>query len=166
MAPGQPGRPARLSRGRQRHAEYPRLVFERKRTLGEIVLEYGSTNPVEGSNVQPAAGVWTPGRSGPTASFPGRRSAIADSWKQADELALFYPHPAKTAWPNRSRAARADSVDPPQVLSPRPAGRRVFDALVAIARRPRWAVGQQVRAALKLAGTRERVALPRRSTRE
>ena len=36
------------------------LVFERKRTLGEIVLEYGSNNPVEGSNVQPAALV--PGR--------------------------------------------------------------------------------------------------------
>ena len=34
---------------------YPRLVFERKRTFGEIVLEYGSTNPIEGSNLQPVA---------------------------------------------------------------------------------------------------------------
>ena len=40
--------------------DYPPLVFERKRTLGEIVLEYGSTNSVEGSNVQPARLV--PGR--------------------------------------------------------------------------------------------------------
>src|SRR4029077_11602185 len=34
---------------------YPRLVFERKRVLGEIVLEYGSTNSIDGSNVQPVA---------------------------------------------------------------------------------------------------------------
>ena len=34
-------------------SSYPLHVFERKRALGEIVVEYGSTNPVEGSNVQP-----------------------------------------------------------------------------------------------------------------
>ena len=40
-------------------------------------------------------GAWMPGRWGPTASSPGRRSGTADSWKRADELALFYPHPAQ-----------------------------------------------------------------------
>ncbi|HEX3450566.1 MAG TPA: fibronectin type III domain-containing protein, partial [Isosphaeraceae bacterium] len=34
---------------------YPLLVMDRKRTWGQIVVEYGSTNPVEGSNLQPVA---------------------------------------------------------------------------------------------------------------
>ena len=82
-------------------------------------------------------GAWTPGRWAPTASSLADRSGTSDSWKQADELALFYPHPAQDQ-PGRPAArhnARADSVDPPQVLSPRPAGRGVSDALVAVARR-------------------------------
>ena len=76
--------------------EYPRLVFERKRTLGEIVLEYGSTNPVEGSNVQPVAwclDAWSLGADG---VIPWQTVGNSDSWNQADELALFYPHPAKS----------------------------------------------------------------------
>ena len=53
--------------------KYPRLVFERKRPLGEIVLEYGSTNSVEGSNVQPVGwclDAWSLGADG---VYPGRR---------------------------------------------------------------------------------------------
>ena len=76
---------------------YPRLVFERKRTLGEIVLEYGSTNPVESSNVQPAGwcvDAWSLGTDG---IIPWQTVGTADSWKRADELALFYPHPSENA---------------------------------------------------------------------
>ena len=89
---------------------YPRLVFDRKRTLGEIVLEYGSTNPVEGSNVQPVGwciDAWSMGTDG---IIPWQTVGNADSWKQADELALFYPHPANAPADRRqtepSRACR------------------------------------------------------------
>ena len=70
---------------------YPRLVFDRKRTLGEIVLEYGSTNPVEGSNLQPVAwclDAWSLGADG---VIPWQTVGNAESWNQADELSLFYP---------------------------------------------------------------------------
>ena len=71
--------------------EYPRLVFDRKRALGEIVLEYGSTNPVEGSNVQPVGwclDAWSLGTDG---VIPWQTVGNADSWERADELSLFYP---------------------------------------------------------------------------
>ena len=70
---------------------YPRLVFDRKRALGEIVLEYGSTNPVEGSNLQPVGwclDAWSLGADG---VIPWQTVGNADSWERADELSLFYP---------------------------------------------------------------------------
>ena len=72
---------------------YPRLVFERKRAFGEIVLEYGSTNPVEGSNLQPVGwclDAWSLGADG---VLPWQTVGNAESWEQADELSLFYPAP-------------------------------------------------------------------------
>ena len=84
---------------------------------------------------------------------PWQTVGNAESWNQADELSLFYP--ARERLDDHHCRARANSVDPAQGLSPRPAGRRVPDALVATKNEPRWAVGQQVRAALKLAGTRQ-----------
>jgi hypothetical protein len=78
---------------------YPRLVFERKRSLGEIVLEYGSTNPVEGSNVQPAGwclDVWSLGGD---AVVPWQTIGDAGSWDRADELSLFYPGRGRAAVP-------------------------------------------------------------------
>ena len=80
--------------------EYPRLVFDRKRAFGEIVLEYGSTNPVEGSNLHPVGwclDAWAMGTDG---ILPWQTIGNDDSWKQADELALFYPgRPAGRAVP-------------------------------------------------------------------
>ena len=143
---------------------YPRLVFDRKRTLGEIVLEYGSTNPVEGSNLQPVGwclDAWSLGTDG---VIPWQTIGNADSWERADELSLFYPARARTRGQrgsNRSDAGGglADPVDPAQGVSPRPAGRGVPDALVTWRNQPRWAVGRQVRAALNLAGTRQGTGL-------
>jgi len=135
---------------------YPRLVFERKRVLGEIVLEYGSTNPVEGSNVQPVGwclDAWSLGADG---IIPWQTVGTADSWQQADELSLFYP--------GRGGSNRADSnaVPPPPIPSIRlKAFRRgqqdveYLELWSRLRNQPRWAVGQQVRAALKLAGTRQ-----------
>ncbi|MHB1556522.1 MAG: hypothetical protein ACYC61_03460 [Isosphaeraceae bacterium] len=74
--------------------KYPRLVFDRKARLGEIVLEYGSTNPVEGSNLQPVGwclDAWSMGTDG---IVPWQTIGSADSWKRADELSLFYPSPS------------------------------------------------------------------------
>ena len=75
--------------------QYPRLVFDRKRMFGEIVLEYGSTNPVEGSNLQPVGwclDAWSLGTDG---VLPWQTIGNDDSWQRADELSLFYPGAAR-----------------------------------------------------------------------
>jgi hypothetical protein len=136
---------------------YPRLVFERKRTLGEIVLEYGSANAVESSNVQPVGwcvDTWSMGADG---IIPWQTVGTADSWKRADELALFYPHPLKTG---PSGKANGKSLLPiPSIrLKAYRRGQQDVEYLTLWSQlhgEPRWAVGQRVRAALKLAGTRQ-----------
>ena len=136
--------------------EYPRLVLDRKRSFGEIVLEYGSTNSVEGSNVQPAAwclDAWSLGTDG---VLPWQTVGNSGSWKQADELALFYPHPAQDQ-PGRT-AARPLAPIPSIRLKSYRRGQQDVEYLTLWSQlhsQPRWAVGQQVRAALKLAGTRQ-----------
>src|SRR5262249_19061951 len=72
---------------------YPRLVFERKRAYGEIVFEYGTTNPIEESNVQPVAWCLDAYSLGADGVIPWQTVGTEDSWKRADELALFYPDP-------------------------------------------------------------------------
>ena len=106
--------------------EYPRLVFDRKRALGEIVVEYGGTNPVTASNLQPVSwslDAWTLGADG---VLPWQTVGNAESWRKGDELALFYPLPG--------HEGRRHSVGPSQGLPPRPAGCRVPDALGTPAR--------------------------------
>jgi hypothetical protein len=136
---------------------YPGLVFERKRTLGEIVLEYGSTNPVESSNVQPLAwclDTWSLGADG---IIPWQTVGNADSWNKADELALFYPAlgtPAAAV--TRSNAAGAPI--PSIRLKAYRRGQQDVEYLTLWSQsraEPRWAVGAQVRAALGLAGKRQ-----------
>jgi hypothetical protein len=128
---------------------YPRLVFERKRALGEIVLEYGSTSPVEGSNLQPAAwcvDVWSLGADG---VVPWQTVGNVDSWNHADELALFYP---------AQRAGPQSGPVPSIRLKAYRRGQQDVEYLTLwsqLRNEPRWAVGQQARAALKLAGTRQ-----------
>jgi hypothetical protein len=63
---------------------YPRLVFERQRMFGEIVLEYGSTNPLEASNLQPVGwclDAWSMGADG---IIPWHTVGNAQSWERAD----------------------------------------------------------------------------------
>ncbi len=128
---------------------YPRLVFERKQTLGEIVLEYGSTNPIEGSNVQPVAwclDAWSLGADG---VVPWQTVGNAESWQHANELSLFYP----------ARGAEPDAGPIPSIrLKAYRRGQQDVEYLTLwsqLRNEPRWAVGQQVRAALKLAGKRQ-----------
>jgi hypothetical protein len=137
--------------------DYPRLVFERKRTLGEIILEYGSTNSVDGSNVQPLAwclDAWSMGTDG---IVPWQTVGTSDSWKQADELALFYPQSAKDS-PGRRGPAKTLAPIPSIRLKSYRRGQQDVEYLTLWSQlhdQPRRAVGQEVRRALKLAGTRQ-----------
>jgi hypothetical protein len=137
--------------------EYPRLVFERKRTLGEIVLEYGSSNAIEGSNVQPAAwcvDAWSLGADG---VIPWQTVGSSNSWKKADELALFYPHPAEDG-PGPTEPGTKPTPIPSVRLKSYRRGEQDIEYLMLwsqLHKEPRWAVGQAVRAALQLAGKRQ-----------
>src|SRR5262249_49346403 len=71
--------------------QYRRTVLDRKEREGQLVIEYGSTNPLERSNLQPVAwsiDAWSLGADG---VLPWQTIGTENSWKQADELALFYP---------------------------------------------------------------------------
>ena len=89
--------------------QYPRLVFDRKRRLGEIVVEYGGTNPVQGSNLQPVTwslDAWSLGADG---VLPWQTIGTAESWQKGDELSLFY---------FRRRAAPGDPERPGARVEP------------------------------------------------
>jgi hypothetical protein len=133
--------------------QYPRLVFDRKKLLGEIVLEYGSTNPIEDSNLQPVAwciDVWSLGADG---VVPWQTVGNAKSWDRADALALFYP----------DRLAGVQALPIPSIrLKAYRRGQQDVEYLTLWSQghnEPRWAVGQAVRAQLKLAGTRQATGL-------
>lgn len=71
--------------------EYLAMVMERKGRLDQVVIEYGGTNSIDESNVQPVAwciDAWTLGLDG---VLPWQTVGTDDSWKTADELSLFYP---------------------------------------------------------------------------
>jgi len=57
------------------------------------VVEYGDTNPVQASNLQPVG--WTPDvwSLGADGVLPWQTIGTARSWQQGDELSLFYPLP-------------------------------------------------------------------------
>ncbi len=132
--------------------QYPRLVFDRKRSLGEIVLEYGSTNPVEGSNLQPVGWCLDSWSLGTDGIIPWQTIGTDDSWEKADELALFYP--------NRGRGR--GGVIPSIRLKAYRRGQQDVEYLTlwaSLQKEPRWAVGRQVRAALDLVGDRHGTGL-------
>jgi hypothetical protein len=142
---------------------YPRLVFERKRASGEIVLEYGSTNPVEGSNLQPVGwclDAWSLGADG---VIPWQTVGTLESWDKADELALLYPYPGRARPLVRSKnRPDATALPPPPIPSIRlkayRRGQQDVEYLTlwsSLRNQPRWAVGPQARALLNLAGTRQ-----------
>jgi hypothetical protein len=140
---------------------YPELVFERKRSFGQIVLEYGSTNPVESSNFQPVGwclDAWSLGADG---VIPWQTVGTPESWERADELALFYPargRPAARGRRGPGAAASGVAAAIPSIrLKAYRRGQQDVEYLAIwsrLHREPRWAVGNQLRAALKLAGTR------------
>lgn len=127
---------------------YHRLVMDRKAANGEIVLEYGGSNPIEESNMQ-AVGwsldSWSLGSDG---VLPWQTIGNDDSWRRADPLALFYP--GRTAGERepipsiRLKAYRRGQQDV-----------EYLSLLAQVKNEPRWAVGQSVRQALHLSGRRK-----------
>lgn len=124
---------------------YRPMVLERKERLGHVLFEYGSTNPIEESNLQPAAwtlDLWTLGADG---VLPWQTIGEAGSWTKADELSLFYPgHDGGPPVPSvRLKAYRRGQQDVEYLT--------LFSQTTGS---PRWAVASQVRETLKLAGER------------
>lgn len=130
--------------------KYRRQVLDRRAGFGETVVEYGTSNRPDQSNIQPAAwcvDAWALGIDG---VLPWQTIGNDQSWKQGDELSLFYP-------------PRGDQPGPvPSVrLKAYRRGQQDVEYLSLATERlglPRWEVGQQVRQALGLDGTSARGA--------
>jgi hypothetical protein len=143
--------------------QYPRLVFDRKRRFGEIVVEYGGTNPVHASNLQPVGwslDAWTLGADG---VLPWQTIGTARSWQQGDELSLFYPlqddgraagRVTRTTKPHGAELGVVPSIR----LKAYRRGQQDVEYLTLWSRQcgqPRDTVAQLVRSALHLAGSRQ-----------
>ena len=124
---------------------YRRIVMDRKEAERQIVVEYGSANPVEESNMQ-AVGwsldAWALGTDG---VLPWQTVGRGDSWKSADTLSLLYPgrlspDPVPSV---RLKAFRRGQQDV-----------EYLTLLALTTGEPRWAVGRRVREALALSGER------------
>jgi hypothetical protein len=125
---------------------YPRIVFDRKQSEGQIVLEYGSTNPVEESNMQPLGwclDAWSRGTDG---VVPWQTVGRGESWQRGDRLSLFYPGKAAGAPPVASVRLKAYRRGQQDV--------EYLTLLSQFMGAPRWALGQRVREALRLAPER------------
>jgi hypothetical protein len=125
---------------------YPRIVFDRKRSEVQIVLEYGSTNPVEESNMQPLGwclDAWSRGTDG---VVPWQTVGRGESWQRGDRLSLFYPGKAVGAAPVASVRLKAYRRGQQDV--------EYLTLLSQLTGQPRWAMGQRVREALRLSAER------------
>ncbi len=125
---------------------YQRMVMDRKEATGEIVVEYGNSNGVEGSNTQPvgwAVDAWTRGADG---VLPWQTLGTDHSWKTADSLALFYPGRGASEVPVPSIRLKAYRRGQQDV--------EYLTLLSQVANVPRGLVGERVRAALHLTAAR------------
>jgi hypothetical protein len=125
--------------------EYRRIVLDRKADEGQVVVEYGSSNAIEESNMQPVGwclDAWSLGVDG---VLPWQTIGRAESWSTADPLSLFYP--------SRDGGGPSPSIR----LKAYRRGQQDVEYLTLLGQlggEPRWAVGQRIREELKLAGER------------
>jgi len=123
--------------------KYRRMILDRQRRNGMVIFEYGSSNPIEASNVQPAGwcvSAWCLGADG---VLPWQTIGNAGSWATADELSLFYPG---------NNVARAEPVPSVRLKAYR-RGQQDVEYLMLLTQAlnaPRWAVGQAVQEQLRL----------------
>jgi hypothetical protein len=126
---------------------YHRMVLDRKEANGELVMEYGNTNPLTDANTQPLGwciDAWALGCDG---VLPWQTVGRVSSWTKADPLALFYPGRTADREPIpsvRLKAYRRGQQDVEYLM-----------LLTQVLKQPRWAIGQRVREALRLAGIRK-----------
>ena len=125
--------------------QYPDLVLDRKRALGEIVLEYGSTNAIDASNYQPVGWCLDVFSRGADGVIPWQTVGTDDSWHHADTLSLFYPIKGSPPAPSiRLKAYRRGQQDVEYLA-----------LLAHETKRPRWAYREIVTKALKSEGARQ-----------
>jgi len=127
---------------------YPRHVLDRAKTNRELVVEYGTSNRLDQSNLQPLAWCidsWTLGING---VLPWQTIGNKDSWSKGDELSLFYP--------------ALDSEDKSPIPSIRlksyRRGQQDVEYLELLRQKlnlPRWAIGDWVRNTLPWQARRE-----------
>jgi hypothetical protein len=117
---------------------YHRLVIDRRQRFGQILLDYGTTNPVADSNVSPAGWCWDSWTLGSDGIIPWQTIGRPESWRQDDQLALFYPGEAvglKGPVPSiRLKAYRRGQQDA-----------EYLTLLTRALNQPRWAVGSMIR---------------------
>lgn len=77
--------------GNGAYKEFETLVLDRKHRFGQEVVVYGGSNPIGKSNATAVAWSWDAWSSGADGILPWQTIGNANSWKQADELSLFYP---------------------------------------------------------------------------
>ncbi len=122
---------------------YTRIVLDRKRDFGQIVVDYGTTNAIHESNMQAVGWCldsWTLGSDG---VLPWQTIGRHESWEQADQLSLFYPG---------SYLGQREPIPSVRLKAYR-RGEQDVEYLTLLAKvlgQPRWAVGQSVREALNL----------------
>jgi hypothetical protein len=127
---------------------YHRLVFDRKEANGEVTVEYAGSNAIEDANMQPVGwsiDSWSLGSDG---VLPWQTVGNGDSWRRADPLALFYP----------GRGRNEPEVVPSIRLKAYRRGQQDVEYLTLLGQvknEPRWALGQRVREALRLAAERK-----------
>lgn len=122
---------------------YHRLVIDRKERFGQVVLDYGSTNAIEQSNMQPVGWCLDSWCLGSDGVIPWQTIGNDQSWKQADPLSLFYP----------GRPAGRDRPVPSIRLKAYRRGQQDAEYLVLLAellKEPRWAIGESAGKALGL----------------
>lgn len=126
---------------------YRRMVLDRQPARNQLVIEYGSANAIEDSNVQPAGwcvDAWSLGAGG---VLPWQTIGRPNSWHEPDRLSLFYPAPPGSDGPAPSLRLKAFRR-----------GQQDVEYLTLWMRStglPRWAVGEAVRQRLRLTGERK-----------
>ncbi|MBM4033243.1 MAG: DNRLRE domain-containing protein [Planctomycetes bacterium] len=129
--------------------KYRRMILDRQRRNGMVIFEYGSSNKVEASNVQPAGwcvSAWCLGADG---VLPWQTIGNDGSWANADECSLFYP------------GGKVGSTEPvPSVrLKAYRRGQQDVEYLTMLTQHlkaPRWAVGQAVQEKLRLVASAQK----------
>jgi hypothetical protein len=122
---------------------YRRLVIDRKERFGQIVVDYGSTNAIEESNVQPVGWCLDSWCLGSDGVVPWQTVGNDESWKRADPLALFYPGgPAGQDRPVPSIRLKAYRRGQQDV--------EYLSRLTQLFGEPAWAIGEAVRRELGL----------------